>query len=129
MPVRVAIVGVGNCANSFMQGIFHYGRMNTEEATLGLVRPKIGAYRVADIEIVAAFDVVEGKVGVDVAQAIWAFPNATFRFAEVPEVGVIVQRGPTLDGRGKYLANWGKESAERVLSLEEVLDLLAHHCI
>lgn len=110
--IRVAVVGVGNCANSFMQGLLHYRGVNGTDPVLGLVRPNLGGYHVMDIEVVAAFDVVEGKVGVELSQAMWAFPNETFRFADVPPTSCIVQRGPTLDGRGKYFTqeHWGEES-------------------
>lgn len=106
--VRVAIVGVGNCANSFVQGLTYYGRLSN--AVCGLVRPQVGAYGVGDIEVVAAFDVADTKVGIDVAEAIWAKPNGTYRFADVADLGVKVQRGPTKDGIGRYLAGWITES-------------------
>src|ERR1041385_8603775 len=104
MPIRVAIVGVGNCANSFVQGVQHYRGVNEIDSVLGLVRPVLGGYHVKDIEVVAAFDVVEGKVGVDLAEAIWAPPNDTIKFAEVTKTGVKVSRGMTHDGLGKYLS-------------------------
>lgn len=106
--VRVAIVGVGNCANSFLQGIAYYAGANGPQA--GLVRPTLGGYSISDIEVVAAFDVLETKVGLDVADAIWAYPNNTIRFAEVAPTGVTVLRGPTHDGLGKYLSEFGTES-------------------
>lgn len=121
--VRVGVVGVGNCANSLMQGLTYYAQ--AEIPCIGLVRPKIGSYSVADIKVVAAFDVVEGKVGADLATAIWTHPNDTFKFAEVPEQGVIVQRGPTLDGLGIYLRGWVKEDETSATSHSVVAVLKA----
>ena len=117
--VRVAIVGVGNCANSFLQGINYYRGANA--AVAGLVRPELGGYSVADIEVVAAFDVSKGKVGEDLSDAIWAHPNDTFMFEYVGKTGVTVQRGPTLDGRGKYLSNWSEESDAKPVDVAGVL--------
>ena len=102
--VRVAIVGVGNCANSFMQGLEYYKNAKAEEFVPGLMHVDLGGYHISDVEVVAAFDVVKGKVGVDLADAIWAHPNDTIKFAEVPKTGVTVNRGMTLDGIGKYLS-------------------------
>src|SRR3954471_16173606 len=102
--VRVAIIGVGNCANSFMQGLTYYKDANADDFVPGLMHVDLGGYHVRDIEVVAAFDVVQGKVGVDLAEAIWAHPNDTIKFAEVPRTGVSVSRGMTHDGLGKYLS-------------------------
>jgi myo-inositol-1-phosphate synthase len=102
--VRVAIIGVGNCANSLLQGIEYYRDRPDDEFVPGLMHVNLGGYHIRDIEVVAAFDVVEGKVGVELSQAIWAHPNDTIRFAEVPPTGVIVSRGMTHDGIGKYLS-------------------------
>jgi myo-inositol-1-phosphate synthase len=102
--VRVAIVGVGNCANSLLQGVEYYKNASTEESVPGLMHVDLGGYRIRDIEFVAAFDVVKGKVGKDLADAIWAPPNDTIKFADVPKTGVTVSRGMTHDGIGKYLA-------------------------
>lgn len=107
--IRVAIVGIGNCANSLLQGLTYYAQDDVPR--MGLVRPRIGPYGVKDIEIVSAFDVASTKVGHDLSKAIWAFPNETFRFAEVPLQDVIVSRGPTLDGIGVYIKDWVHESA------------------
>jgi myo-inositol-1-phosphate synthase len=102
--VRVAIVGVGNCANSFMQGLTYYKDAKAEEFVPGLMHVDLGGYHISDVEVVAAFDVVKGKVGVDLADAIWAHPNDTIKFADVPKTGVKVSRGMTHDGIGKYLS-------------------------
>jgi myo-inositol-1-phosphate synthase len=102
--VRVAIVGVGNCANSLLQGVEYYKNASPEDSVPGLMHVDLGGYHISDIEFVAAFDVVKGKVGVDLADAIWAHPNDTIKFADVPKTGVKVSRGMTHDGIGKYLS-------------------------
>jgi myo-inositol-1-phosphate synthase len=102
--VRVAIIGVGNCANSLLQGVEYYKDANRGDTVPGLMHVDLGGYHISDIEFTAAFDVVKGKVGVDLADAIWAKPNDTIRFANVPKTGIKVSRGMTHDGIGKYLA-------------------------
>jgi myo-inositol-1-phosphate synthase len=102
--VRVAIIGVGNCANSLLQGVEYYKDASPEDSVPGLMHVDLGGYHISDIEFVAAFDVVQGKVGVDLADAIWAPPNDTIKFADVPKTGVKVSRGMTHDGIGKYLS-------------------------
>jgi myo-inositol-1-phosphate synthase len=102
--VRVAIVGVGNCASSLLQGVEYYKDAPDDQFVPGLMHVNLGGYHVRDIEFVAAFDVVKGKVGEDLADAIWAPPNNTIKFADVPKTGVKVSRGMTHDGLGKYLA-------------------------
>jgi myo-inositol-1-phosphate synthase len=102
--VRIAIIGVGNCANSFMQGLTYYKDAKPDEFVPGLMHVDLGGYHISDVEVVAAFDVVKGKVGVDIADAMWAHPNDTIKFAEVAKTGVTVNRGMTLDGIGKYLS-------------------------
>jgi myo-inositol-1-phosphate synthase len=108
--VRVGIVGVGNCASSFVQGISHYGRDASNLPVPGLMHPDLGGYGVGDIEISAAFDVNAAKVGRDVADAIFVSPNNTQRFAEVAPIGVPVHRGDTLDGLGKYVRSEFEEA-------------------
>src|SRR3954466_9691590 len=102
--VRVAIIGVGNCANSLLQGVEYYKDADANTFVPGLMHVDLGGYHVRDVEVVAAFDVVKGKVGVDLAEAIWAAPNDTIKFAGVPKAGVTVNRGMTVDGIGKYLS-------------------------
>ncbi len=102
--VRVALIGVGNCANSFLQGLTYYREANRDEFVPGLMHVDLGGYHIRDVEVVAAFDVVKGKVGVDLADAIWAHPNDTIKFAEVAPTGISVSRGMTHDGLGKYLS-------------------------
>ncbi|MGA9533600.1 MAG: inositol-3-phosphate synthase [Anaerolineales bacterium] len=102
--VRVAIVGVGNCASALVQGVHFYRDADPAEKVPGLMHVDLGGYHISDIEFTAAFDVVKGKVGVDLNEAIYAFPNNTYRFADVPKTGVTVKRGMTHDGIGKYLS-------------------------
>ena len=102
--VRVAIVGVGNCANSLVQGVEYYKDASTDEFVPGLMHVDLGGYHVSDIEFTAAFDVTTQKVGSDLADAIWARPNDTYKFADVPKTGVKVSRGMTHDGLGKYIS-------------------------
>jgi myo-inositol-1-phosphate synthase len=109
--VKIAIAGLGNCANSLIQGIEFYRNADPDDQVPGLMHVDLGGYHVGDLEVVAAFDVDAEKVGVDVAKAMWASRNDTIRFAEVPELGVEVQRGPTLDGLGRYYRDEVEESA------------------
>ena len=101
--VRVAIIGVGNCASSFIQGVEFYKDAQDDEEIPGLMHATIGDYHIRDIEFTAAFDVVKGKVGLDLSEAIHAHPNNTVKFADVPRLNVPVHRGMTHDGLGKYL--------------------------
>jgi len=101
--VRVAIVGVGNCANSFIQGVEYYKNADANEPVPGLMHVDLGGYHVSDIEFVAAFDIDSEKVGKDLSEAIWSGQNDTIKFADVPEMGIDVHRGMTHDGLGKYL--------------------------
>jgi myo-inositol-1-phosphate synthase len=102
--VRVALIGVGNCANSLVQGVQFYKDADPEEFVPGLMHVDLGGYHVRDVEFTAAFDVTADKVGKDLSEAIWAHPNDTYRFAEVPKTGITVSRGMTHDGVGKYMA-------------------------
>src|SRR5919108_4847876 len=102
--VRVAIIGVGNCANSLLQGVEYYKDADPETFVPGLMHVDLGGYHVRDVEFTAAFDVTKDKVGKDLADAIWAHPNDTYKFAEVPKTGVTVSRGMTHDGLGRYLS-------------------------
>ncbi len=103
-PIRIAIVGLGNCASSLIQGIYYYRNAKDDEYIPGVMHVRIGGYHLRDIEVVAAFDVNSNKVGKDVAEAIYAEPNNTTVFAKVPKTGVKVSRGPLLDGVNKYIA-------------------------
>ena len=102
--VRVAIVGVGNCANSLLQGVEYYKDAPDDQFVPGLMHVNLGGYHVRDIEFTAAFDVTADKVGKDLADAIWAHPNDTIKFADVPKTGITVNRGMTHDGLGQYIS-------------------------
>jgi myo-inositol-1-phosphate synthase len=102
--VRVAIIGVGNCASSLVQGVHYYRNARPTDKVPGLMHVDLAGYHIRDIEFTAAFDVVKGKVGEDLSRAIWAYPNNTIKFADVPRLGVKVHRGMTHDGLGKYLS-------------------------
>jgi len=102
--VKVAIIGVGNCASSLVQGVEYYKDAEDNAEIPGLMHATVGGYHVRDIEFTAAFDVVKSKVGKDLSQAIYAEPNNTIKFAEVPKMNVKVHRGMTHDGIGKYLS-------------------------
>src|SRR3954468_2257963 len=119
--IRVGIVGVGNCASSFVQGLTLYADDAVASRAPGLMSPHVGRYAVADVAVSAAFDVTADKVGLDVADAIHAAPNNTLRFASVAPTGVVVQRGPTLDGLGKYLREELRESPLAPVDVTEVL--------
>jgi len=110
--VRLAIVGVGNCASSLVQGLEYYKDADPGDQVPGLMHVDLGGYHVRDVEVVAAFDVDSKKVGTDLAEAIFSEPNNTIRFADVPPTGVIVRRGPTLDGLGRYYRETIEESDE-----------------
>src|SRR5918996_88348 len=102
--VRVALIGVGNCANALLQGVEYYRDAEPDQFVPGLMHVDLGGYHVGDIEFTAAFDVTTTKVGKDLADAIWAHPNDTIKFADVPPTGVKVSRGMTHDGIGKYIS-------------------------
>jgi len=119
--VKVAIIGVGNCASSLVQGVEYYRNAPTDRAIPGLMHPQLGNYHVGDIEFVAAFDVDGKKVGQDIAHAIFASRNNTIKFAEVPPTGVSVLRGPTLDGLGKYYMQEIEESVDEPVDVTKAL--------
>jgi myo-inositol-1-phosphate synthase len=110
--VRLAIVGVGNCASSLVQGLEYYKDADPSQRIPGLMHVKLGPYHVGDVRVVAAFDVDGKKVGKDVSEAIFTEPNNTKKFADVPPMDVEVMRGPTLDGLGKYYREMITESPE-----------------
>ena len=119
--VRVAIVGVGNCASSLVQGVEFYRDAKAGDDVPGLMHVQFGDYHVSDIEFVAAFDVDDKKVGKDLSEAINASENCTIKIADVPTLGVEVQRGPTLDGIGKYYAETIDESAKEPVDVVQAL--------
>jgi len=108
--VRVAIIGAGNCASALVQGVQFYKDAPEDGQVPGLMHVDLGGYHVRDIQFSAAFDVVEGKVCHDLSEAIFAFPNNTYKFAEVPRLDVQVARGMTHDGLGKYLSQIVKKA-------------------
>ena len=103
--INVAIIGVGNCASSLVQGVQYYRSVDDNTSVPGLMHANLGGYHISDIDFVAAFDVDASKVGKDMSEAVFAPPNNTFKFAEVPQTGVKVSRGMTHDSIGKYLAD------------------------
>ncbi|HUC27829.1 MAG TPA: inositol-3-phosphate synthase [Streptosporangiaceae bacterium] len=119
--VRVAIVGVGNCASSLVQGVEYYKDADPASRVPGLMHVQFGPYHVRDIEFVAAFDVDAKKVGRDIAEAIVASENNTIKICDVPPSGVIVQRGPTMDGLGEYYQEIITESDEQPADVVQVL--------
>ncbi len=119
--VRLAIAGVGNCASSLIQGITYYRDAEPDDVVPGLMHVALGGYHVRDLQPVAAFDVDAAKVGTDLGKAIFAGQNNTVRFAEVGDLGVTVQRGPTLDGLGRYYREVVEESPEPPVDVAEEL--------
>ncbi len=103
-PIRVAIIGVGNCASSLVQGVEYYKHASDDASIPGLMHVRLGGYHISDIEFSAAFDIADTKVDKDLSEAIFAEPNNTYKFADVPHLGVPVSRGMTHDGLGKYLS-------------------------
>jgi len=121
--VRVAIIGVGNCANSFVQGVHHYAKADPAEQVPGLMHVDLGGYHVSDIEFTCAFDINATKVGKDLGEAIWAEPNNTIKFTDnVPsKLGVPVYRGMTHDGLGKYLKEKITKAPGETADIVEIL--------
>ena len=120
-PIRVAIVGVGNCATSLIQGVEYYRDADPQATVPGLMHVQFGKYHVNDVQFVAAFDVDEKKVGLDLADAIHASENNTIKIADVPTTGITVQRGHTLDGLGKYYRETITESSAEPVDMVAVL--------
>ena len=124
--IKVAIIGVGNCASSFLQGITKYADAGPDETIPGLMHPVMGEYGIGDIKVVAAFDVDANKVGKDLSEAIFSEPNNTMKFQDVPDQGVTVQRGMTHDGVGRYTselitkAPGGTDDVAQILKDREV---------
>jgi myo-inositol-1-phosphate synthase len=119
--VRVAIVGVGNCASSLVQGVEFYRNANADELVPGLMHVNLGGYHIRDIEFSAAFDVVDTKVGMDLSEAIFAQPNNTIKFADVSRLDVRVDRGMTHDGVGKYLSTRVKKARGATSDIVKIL--------
>jgi myo-inositol-1-phosphate synthase len=127
--IRVAIVGVGNCANSLVQGVTYYKDAAVDQEIPGLMHAVVGGYHINNVKFVAAFDVDAKKVGLDLSEAIWASENNTIKFSDVAKIGVPVQRGVTLDGLGKYYKQTIQESTATPVDVvaalkEEQVDVL-----
>ena len=119
--IKVAIIGVGNCASSLVQGIHKYVELPEDVDVPGVMHSKIGDYRIEDIDVVAAFDIDENKVGKDLSEAIFTQPNNTLKFSDVPNMGVKVERGMTHDGIGKYVAHLVKKSPHSTADIAGIL--------
>ncbi len=119
--IKLAIAGMGNCASSLLQGLEYYREAEPDTTVPGLMHVVLGGYHIRDIELVAAFDVDASKVGLDAGKAIFAGQNNTIRFASVGDLGVTVQRGPTLDGFGKYYREACEESPAEPVDVAEAL--------
>jgi myo-inositol-1-phosphate synthase len=127
--LRVAIIGVGNCASSLVQGVQYYRHADDDAFIPGLMHPRLGDYRVGDIEFSAAFDIDEGKVGRDLGEAIFQAPNNTVKFADVPHLGVTVQRGMTHDGLGTYLSQMIKKAPGSTADIVGILRDTGTHVV
>jgi myo-inositol-1-phosphate synthase len=121
MTIRIAIAGVGNCANALIQGVTFYADADDDTVVPGLMHTRFGPHSIRDMSFVAAFDVDAEKVGADLSEAIWAGRNDTYRFAEVAPTGVSVQRGPTLDGLGQYYRDAITESDAAAVDVTQAL--------
>ena len=119
--INVAIIGVGNCASSLIQGVQYYQEAKENEFVPGLMHVNLGGYHISDINFVAAFDIDKNKVGKNLAEAIFTLPNNTYKFCDVPETGVTVQRGMTHDGLGKYLSKIIQKAPGPTVDIVKVL--------
>src|SRR5512133_2948321 len=119
--VRVAIIGVGNCASSLVQGVQYYKDAADTDRVPGLMHVNLGGYHISDIEFSAAFDIVDTKVGRDLSEAVFAYPNNTYKFSDVPHLDVPVARGMTHDGLGKYLSKILKKAPGKTADIVRIL--------
>ncbi len=119
--INVAIIGVGNCASSLVQGLHKYVEVPQNEPVSGLMHNTIGGYRIEDINVVAAFDIDESKVGLDLSEAIFTEPNNTLKFSDVPSSGVKVDRGMTHDGIGRYVSHLVRKSPHSTSDITGIL--------
>lgn len=119
--VRVAIIGVGNCASSLVQGVQYYKNAKEDDRVPGIMHVNLGGYHIRDVEFSAAFDIVDTKVGKDLSEAIFAYPNNTFKFTDVPNLNVPVYRGMTHDGLGKYLSQILKKAPGPTADIVKIL--------
>src|SRR6187431_494620 len=119
--VRVALIGVGNCASSLVQGVEYYKDAAKDDFVPGLMHVDLGGYHISDVEFSAAFDVTTDKVGKDLSEGIWAHPNNTIKFSDVPKTGVTVSRGMTHDGLGKYVSEVVTKAKGSTVDVTEIL--------
>jgi myo-inositol-1-phosphate synthase len=127
--INVAIIGLGNCASSFVQGIHYYANASEDDFVPGLMHINLGGYHISDINIVAAIDIDKNKVGKDVAEAIYAKPNNTFKFHDVPNLGVKVERGMCHDGLGKYLSKIIEKAPGQTADIVKILKETNTHVV
>ena len=127
--INVAVIGVGNCASSLVQGVYYYKKTRDSEFVPGIMHVNLGGYHIKDINFVAAFDIDKNKVGKDLAQAIFTSPNNTFKFCEVPAMGVKVERGMTHDGLGKYLSQIIQKAPGSTADIVKVLKDTQTHMV
>ena len=119
--IKVAIIGVGNCASSLIQGVHKYSNASSGDTIPGLMHPVLGEYGIGDIKFVAAFDVDQNKVGKDLSEAIFSEPNNTVKFQDVPNLNVPVQRGMTHDGIGRYTSELVQKSEDGTVDIAKIL--------
>jgi len=119
--VRVAIIGVGNCASSFVQGVRYYEKARETDFVPGLMHVNLGGYHIRDIQFSAAFDIDKKKVGKDLSEAIFTWPNCTYKFCDVPHMGIPIHRGMTHDGLGKYLSEIIKKAPGETADIVKIL--------
>ena len=127
--INVTIIGVGNCASSLVQGVHFYSDAAEDEIVPGLMHVKLGGYHLRDIKFVAAFDIDANKVGKDLGEAIYTLPNNTYRFADVPNLGVRVERGMTHDGIGKYLSKVIRKAPGQTADIVRILQETETHVV
>ena len=127
--INVTIIGVGNCASSLVQGVHFYNDAAEDEIVPGLMHVKLGGYHLRDIKFVAAFDIDSNKVGKDLGEAIYTLPNNTYRFADVPHLGVRVERGMTHDGIGKYLSGVIRKAPGQTADIVRILQETETHVV
>ncbi len=128
-PINVAIIGVGNCASSLVQGVHYYKNAKEDEFIPGLMHVNLGGYHISDINFVAAFDIDKNKVGKDLAEALFTNPNNTIKFCDVPMTGVRVERGMTHDGLGKYLSQIITKAPGPTANIVDILKRTSTHVV
>lgn len=127
--VNIAIIGAGNCASSLVQGLFYYNKAKDDDFIPGLMHPRLGGYHISDIQVVAAFDIDQNKVGKDLSEALISPPNNTIKFCDIPHLGVKVHRGMTYDGLGKYLSQIITKAPGSTASITKILKETQAHVV